>query len=58
MPDRSRDHLWELLEQIALSGQMTDADLQERMRGDPEFAAWMRARVAMRRTQHLHRRSI
>ena len=39
---------WLLLEQIILSGQMTDADLQSRLRDDPEFAEWLRDRATER----------
>jgi hypothetical protein len=39
---------WKLLEQIILSGQMTDADLQARMGEEPAFAAWLRERARKR----------
>ena len=35
---------WLLLEEIILSGQMPESDLQERLRQDPEFAAWLQVR--------------
>ena len=39
---------WEQLEQIILSGQMTDADLQQRLRENPLFAEWLRTRAEAR----------
>lgn len=39
---------WLLLEEIILSGQMSDADLHQRMREDPEFAEWLRMRANLR----------
>lgn len=41
---------WLLLESAMLSGQMADRDLHERMRADPEFAAWLRMRAEKRLT--------
>lgn len=40
--------IWPALEQIILSGQMSDADLQSRLRDDPEFRAWMQSRASSR----------
>lgn len=39
---------YELLEAAALSGQMTQAQLQSHFAADPEFKAWFEARVAER----------
>jgi hypothetical protein len=39
---------WIALEQIILSGQMPDDELQSRMREDPEFAAWLKSRAQAR----------
>jgi hypothetical protein len=40
---------WLVLEEIILSGQMPDSDLQERLRKDPEFAAWLQVRAEKRK---------
>jgi hypothetical protein len=40
--------LYALLEDCILSGQISDAELQALLRDDPDFAGWMRSRVAAR----------
>jgi hypothetical protein len=40
--------LYALLEDCILSGQMSDTELQALLRDDPDFACWLRSRVALR----------
>ena len=40
---------WLVLEEIILSGQMPESDLQDRLREDPEFAVWLQVRAEERK---------
>ena len=42
---------WLLLEEIILSGQMPESDLQERMREEPDFAVWLKMRAEQRKAR-------
>ncbi len=47
-PFDKQESEWLALESVILSGQMTDADLHDRLRSDTGFAAWMATRTSGR----------